>query len=157
MPFPNHPAQAPARMANPVSVFPDALRAMTELKAAVDASGLAPATRHLVRLRASQINGSSSCIHAASKQARDAGETDVRLLGVTAWRESPYYTDAERAALELTEFVTRLTGTAPVPDDVWAAASRHFDDHHMAALLLTIAITNGDNRFSLSTRQVAGT
>lgn len=146
-----------ARMANPISIFPDAARAMTELKAAVAASAVPLSTRNLVRLRACQVNGSSADIHTASRQARDDGESDVRLLGLAAWRESPYYTDAERAALALTEVVTRLAGAEPVSDDIWAEASRHYDEHGMAALLLTIAITNGDNRFAMSTRQVAGT
>jgi AhpD family alkylhydroperoxidase len=146
-----------ARMENPVSIFPAASRAIAELKAAVDGSGLAPATRNLVQLRASQVNGSGSCIYAASTQARDEGETDVRLLGVAAWRESPHFTDAERAALALAEAVTRLEGAVPVPDDVWEDARRQFDDQSMAALLLTIALINANNRFSISTRQVAGT
>jgi AhpD family alkylhydroperoxidase len=145
-----------ARMENPVNVFPDALRALTDLKAIVDRSRLAPATRNLVRLRASQVNGSSACIYAASRQAQEEGETDVRLLGLAAWRESPYYTEAERVALELTEVVTQLAGAQPVSDEVWEEARRHFDEHSLAALLLTIAITNGDNRYNISTRQVAG-
>lgn len=146
-----------ARMQNPESIFPDASRAIADVKAAVDRSRLPRKTRNLAQLRVSQINGSSACIHAASKQAREAGETDVRMIGLTAWRQSPYYTDAERAALDLTEAVTRLEGTAPVPDDVWHSASKHFDEQSMAALLLTIAITNATNRFSVSTRQVSGT
>lgn len=145
-----------ARMENPISIFPDAMRAIEDLKAAIDRSGLPPATRNLVQLRASQINGSSPCIYAGSRQAQKEGEDDVRLLGVAAWRESPYYTDAERAALALTEVVTRLEGADPVPDDVWNEAAKHFDEHGLAALLLTIALTNGNNRFNISTRQVAG-
>lgn len=146
-----------ARMKNPVLIFPEASQAIAELTAVVDRSGLAPATRNLARLRASQINGSGSCIYAASKQAREDGETEVRLVGLTGWRKSPYYTEAERAALALTEDVTRLAGADPVPDDVWQDASKHFDEQAISALLLTIAIANANNRFNISTRQVAGT
>ena len=145
-----------ARMKNPVSIFPEASQAIADLNAAVDRSSLAPATRNLARLRGSQLNGSSSCIYEASKQAREAGETEVRLIGLTGWRQSPNYTGAERAALALTEEVTRLEGADPVPDHVWQDASRHFGEDAISALLLTITITNVSNRFSISTRQVAG-
>jgi AhpD family alkylhydroperoxidase len=146
-----------ARMQNPESIFPDASRAIADVKAAVDKSRLSRKMRNLAQIRVSQINGSSSSLQAASNQARKAGETDVRMIALNAWRESPYYTDAERAALALTEAVTRLEGAAPVPDDVWRDASKHFDEQSLAALLLTIAITNATDRFSVSTRQVAGT
>lgn len=145
-----------ARMKNPVLIFPEASQAITDLNAAVGRSSLAPATRNLARLRASQINGSSSCIHEASKQAREDGETEVRLIGLTGWRQAPYYTSAERAALALTEAVTRLEGTEPVPDHIWHDASKHFGEDAMSALLLTITITNASNRFNISTRQLAG-
>lgn len=145
-----------ARMKNPVLLFPEASQAIADLNAVVEGSSLAPATRNLARLRASQINGSTSCIHQASKQAREAGETEVRLIGLTGWRQAPYYTGAERAALALTEEVTRLQGTEPVPDHVWHDASKHFDEDAISALLLTITITNATNRFTISTRQVAG-
>ena len=145
-----------ARMKNPVLMFPEASQAIADLNAVVDRSSLAPATRNLARLRASQINGSTACIYEASQQAREGGETEVRLIGLTGWRQSPYYTSAERAALALTEGVTRLEGAEPVPDQVWHDASKHFDEGAMSALLLTITITNANNRFSISTRQVAG-
>jgi AhpD family alkylhydroperoxidase len=144
-------------MKSPVEIFPEASRAIADLKAAIGQSGLAPATRNLVQLRVSQVNESCPCILAASKQALDEGETDIRVLGVAGWRLSPHYNDAERAALELTEVITRMEGDSPLPDDVWDNASRYFDERSMAALLLTIAIANGNNRFSISTRQVAGT
>lgn len=146
-----------ARMQHPESIFPGAARAIADVKAAVDRSRLSRKMRNLAQLRVSQINGSSSCLHAAGNQARKAGETDVRMIALNAWRESPYYTDAERAALALTEAVTRLEGPAPVPEDVWRDASEHFDEQSLAALLLTIAITNATNRFSVATRHVAGT
>jgi AhpD family alkylhydroperoxidase len=146
-----------ARMKNPVEIFPEASRAITDLKAIVAQSGLAAATRNLVQLRASQVNESCPCILAASRQALEEGESDIRVLGVAGWRLSPHYNDAERAALALAEVITRMEGDPPVPDDVWDAAGKHFDERGMAALLLTIAIANGCNRFSISTRQVAGT
>lgn len=146
-----------ARMQNPETIFPEASRAIADVQATVDKTRLSRRTRSLTQLRVSQINGSSACINSASNQAREAGETDVRMIALNAWRESPYYTDEERAALALTEAVTRLEGATPVPDDVWHDAVKHFDEQSMAALLLTIAITNATNRFSVSIRQVAGT
>lgn len=146
-----------ARMKNPAAMFPDALQAIQSLKAIIDRSGLATATRNLVQLRASQINRSSSCIDAASKQAQEDGETDVRLLALAAWRASPYYTAAERAALALTEVVTRLDSTYPVRDEIWQEITTHFDEPSLAAIFLTIAITNASNRFNVSVRQMPGT
>lgn len=145
-----------ARMKNPVEIFPEASQAIADLKVAIGQSGLALATRNLVQIRASQINGSCPCILEATKQALEDGETDIRVLGVPGWRLSPHYSDAERAALALTEAITRMEGEPPVPDDVWDDADKHFDEKSMAALLLTIALANGKNRFSISTRQVAG-
>ena len=85
------------------------------------------------------------------------GETDERLFAVAAWREAPYFTDAERAALALTEAVTRLSDRAdPVPDEIWDEATRHYDEQAMAALILTIATANFYNRLNVSTRQEAG-
>ena len=93
------------------------------------------ATLDLVHLRASQINGCSVCVDMHAPRMRKAGETDERLFAVAAWRDAPYFTDAERAALALTEAVTRLADRAdPVPDDVWAEAARHYDERARAAL-----------------------
>lgn len=145
-----------ARMENPVVILPHVLQRIQNLKAMIDGGGLPPTTRNLVQLRASQINRSSPCVYAASKQARDEGETDLRLLSVAAWRHTPYFTEAERAALTLTELVTRMDGVDPVPDDVWDEVTKHYDERSLAALLLTISITNINNRLNVSTRQVAG-
>lgn len=146
-----------ARMKNPAMIIPGALQAIQDLKAAIDKGGLAPETRNLVHLRVSQVNGCSACVDAGSKYARKQGETDERLLAVAAWREAPYFTDAERAALALAESVTRLSDRADaVPDDVWEPAAKHFDEQALAALLLEIAITNVYNRLNAPTRQVAG-
>jgi AhpD family alkylhydroperoxidase len=105
------------------------------------------ATLGLVHLRASQINGCSSCVDSGSRHAKKAGETDERLFAVAAWREAPYFSEAERAALALTEAVTRLSDWAhPVPDAIWEEAARHYDEQALAALILSIATTNVFNR-----------
>jgi AhpD family alkylhydroperoxidase len=145
-----------ARIENPVVIFPHVQQRLQSLAAMIDEAGLASTTQNLVRLRASQINGSSPCVHAASRQAREEGETDTRLLSVAVWRRTPYFTAAEQAALALSEMVTRLDGADPVPEDVWQEATKHFDERGLAALLLTISITNIKNRLNVSTRQVAG-
>jgi alkylhydroperoxidase family enzyme len=96
-------------------------------------------------------------VDSGARQAKKAGETDERLFAVAAWREAPYFTDAERAALALTEAVTRLADRSdPVPDEVWTEATRHYDEPALAALILSIATTNVFNRLNVTTRQVAG-
>ena len=106
-------------------------------------------TRELVHLRASQINGCSVCVDMHARELKKAGETDERLFAVAAWRDAPYFTDAERAALALTEAVTRLGDRAdPVPDDVWDEAARHYDEQALAALILSIAQINVWNRLN---------
>ena len=145
------------RMKNPAMIIPDAMKAIQALNAATQQGGVPPATLGLVHLRASQINGCSFCCDSGSCHAKAAGETDERLFSVAAWREAPYFTGAERAALALTEAVTRLSDRAdPVPDDIWDEAARHYDERGLAALLLMIATTNVFNRLNVPTRQVAG-
>ena len=146
-----------ARMKNPAMIIPDAMKAIQALNAATQQGGVPPATLGLVHLRASQINGCSFCCDSGSCHAKAAGETDERLFSVAAWREAPYFTGAERAALALTEAVTRLSDRAdPVPDEIWDEAARHYDERGLAALLLMIATTNVFNRLNVPTRQVAG-
>jgi AhpD family alkylhydroperoxidase len=124
---------------------------------AVYTGGVDPATLELVHLRASQVNGCSACVDSGTKSARKAGETDERLAVVVAWREAPYFTDAERAALALTEAATRLADRPdPVPDEVWSTAAAHYDEKQLAAIVLMIGITNLFNRLNATTRQVAG-
>src|SRR3984957_2819777 len=151
-------ATMPRRMKNPAVVIPGAMEAIQKLNQAVHQSaGVPTTTLALVHLRASQVNGCSACVQAGAAQARKAGESDDRLATVAAWRDTPYFTDAERAALELAEAVTRLADRSdPVPDAVWNEAAQHFDESAMAALLLEIAFTNLFNRLNLPTRQVAG-
>ena len=146
-----------ARMKNPAMIIPDAMKAIQALNAATQQGDVPPATLGLVHLRASQINGCSFCCDSGSCHAKAAGETDERLFSVAAWREAPYFTGAERAALALTEAVTRLSDRAdPVPDEIWDEAARHYDERGLAALLLMIATTNVFNRLNVPTRQVAG-
>ena len=146
-----------ARMKNPAMVIPEAMKAVMALHAATEQGGVPPATLGLVHLRASQINGCSFCCDSGSRHAKASGETDERLFSVAAWREAPYFTDAERAALALTEAVTRLSDRAdPVPDGIRDEAARHYDERGLAALLLMIATTNVFNRLNVPTRQPAG-
>jgi AhpD family alkylhydroperoxidase len=145
------------RMKNPAMIIPDAWKAIEALTKASHQGGVPEATLALVHLRASQINGCSACCQSGTAHARKAGETDDRLATVAAWREAPYFTDAERAALALTEAVTRLADRPdPVPDEIWDEAAKHYDERALAALLLSIAITNTYNRLNVPTRQVAG-
>lgn len=146
-----------ARMKNPAVMFPDAMKALQALSACVEGSGLPAKTRALVHLRASQINGCSVCVDMHPRMAKRDGETIERMLTVAAWRDAPYFDEAERAALALTEAVTRLSDRAdPVPDDVWNEAARHFDEAQLGSLLLAIAAVNVWNRLNVPTRQVAG-
>jgi AhpD family alkylhydroperoxidase len=119
--------------------------------------GVPRATLELVHLRASQVNSCSFCVDSGAKQAKKAGESDERLFAVAAWRETPYFTDTERAALELAEAVTRLADRPdPVPDELWERVSEHYDEKGLASLLLMIAVTNIFNRLNVPTRQPAG-
>ena len=146
-----------ARMKNPAMIVPEAMNALQALGASTQKSGLPEKTLGLVHLRASQINGCSLCVDMHPRMARKAGETDERLFAVAAWRDVPYYTDAERAALALTEAVTRLSDRSdPVPDEIWNEAARHYDEPALAALILSIATVNVWNRLNVTTRQVAG-
>jgi AhpD family alkylhydroperoxidase len=146
-----------ARMSNPAYVVPDAMPALQALGKAVRNGGVPAKTLELVNLRASQINGCGVCLDGHARTARRLGETDERLATVAAWREAPYFTDAERAALALTEAATRLSDRAePVPDEIWDEAARHYDEPALAALVLAIASINVWNRLNVATRQVAG-
>lgn len=145
------------RMKNPAIVIPEAMKAIQALHAAASNGGAPAKTLELVHLRASQINGCSACVDAGARQAKKSGEADERLFAVAAWRETPYFTAAERAALALTEALTRLSDRAdPVPDAIWDDAVSHFDERALAALILAIATTNVFNRLNVSTRQPAG-
>lgn len=147
-----------SRMKNPALVLPDVLPSIQNIYAAVYKGGVPPKTLALIHLRASQINGCSYCVDSGTRNARKSGESDERLFAVAAWRDAPYFTDAERAALALTEAVTRLSDrTDPVPDDIWQEAARHYDEKALAAIIVAVAVANVFNRVNVTTRQVAGT
>ena len=146
-----------ARMDHPVMIIPGAFEALLALGKAGASGGLPQQTINLVLLRASQINGCSVCAHMHARDAKKAGETDERLATVAAWRDAPFFSDAERAALALTEAVTRLSDrTDPVPDANFDEAAQHYDQPALAALIITIAGINAWNRLNVTTRQVAG-
>ena len=146
-----------ARMENPALIIPGALVALLALGKAAARGGPSQKTTNLVLLRASQINGCSVCAHMHARDAKKAGETDDRLATVAAWRDAPFFSDAERAALALTEAATRLSDRAdPVPDAVFDEAAKHYDQRALAALIITIAGINAWNRLNVVTRQVAG-
>ena len=145
-----------ARINHPVAVFPAALKALLAL-ANSTGDTLPEATRNLVQLRASQINGCSVCLEMHATDMRKAGETDERLFTVAGWRDAPYFSDAERAALALTEAATRIADSGDgVPDDVWAGAAEHYDEQQLAALVIAIASINTWNRLNVAVRAVAG-
>ena len=145
-----------ARMNNPALILPQALHALQALGKSTEE--LVPATtRKLVELRASQINGCSVCVGMHARELKKAGESDERIFSVAAWRDTPYFTDAERAALALAESVTRLSDRAdPVPDDVWNEAARHYGEKELAALIVSISLINVWNRLNASVRMLAG-
>src|SRR6202035_5780765 len=132
---------------NPTTILPDATKGIQALLMATRKGGVPSTTLELVHLRASQINGCSYCVDSGARSAKKAGETDERLFAVAAWREAPYFTDAERAARALTEAAPRLADRAdPVPDSTWDEATRHYDEQGLATLILMIATTNLFNR-----------
>ena len=146
-----------ARMSNPATILPDAMTGIQALTKATQQGGVPRTILELVHLRASQINGCSFCVDYGARNAKQAGETDERLFAVAAWREAPYFTGAERAALALAEAATRLADRAdPVPDEIWEEASRHYDEKGLAAIILMIAMTNLFNRVNVTIRQGAG-
>jgi AhpD family alkylhydroperoxidase len=145
-----------ARMNHPVLVVPDAMKALQTL-GDLTKNGLPEKLLELVHLRASQINGCSACVDMHPKLAKKAGETDERLFSVAAWRDTPYFSEGERAALALTEALTRISDRAdPVPDAIWNEADKHFDEQELAALILAIANINVWNRLNVAVRQPAG-
>jgi AhpD family alkylhydroperoxidase len=145
------------RMRNIATILPDAMRALHALGQAAKNRGVPSRTVGYVHLRASQINGCSVCVEMHAHELKSAGDTDERLFATAAWRDAPYFSDAERAALGLTEAVTRLCDRSdPVPDEIWQQAARHYDEAALAALIIEIALINAWNRLNVATRQVAG-
>ncbi|HEU5385924.1 MAG TPA: carboxymuconolactone decarboxylase family protein [Streptosporangiaceae bacterium] len=132
-------------------LFPEGMRAMAALERAVRSATLEPELLELVRIRASQINGCTYCLAMHNRDARARGEHQTRLDTVAAWREAPYYTPRERAALAWCEALTELPRTG-APDEVYAAAAAEFSDEEIAALTFAIVAINGWNRFAVGLR-----
>lgn len=146
-----------ARIENPALSVPGVMPALQKLGAATKRAGVPEGTHKLIELRASQINGCSVCVDMHSRELKALGEPDERILTIAAWRESPYFSDAERAALALTEAATRLADRPDaVPDQVWEEVARHYHEPELAALVITIAAINAWNRINAMTRQITG-
>jgi AhpD family alkylhydroperoxidase len=144
-----------ARMKN--STGPEVIGPIQQLIKAIHAGGVDPLLLGLVHLRASQINGCSPCVFGGVQSAKKAGETDERLHNVVTWRETPFFTDEERAALALTEAATRIQDGAPgVTDEIWDAAADHFDEKQLSTIVQYIALTNFFNRINHTVREQAG-
>jgi len=145
-----------ARLTHPVYLLDGAMEPLQALSKLAQRA-LGAKTCELVALRASQINGCGVCAVQHPKILRKLGETDDRIFAVAAWRDAPFFTEAERAALALTEALCRIADQSdPVPDEVWDEAARHYDEDALAGLLLAIANINVWNRLNVATRQVAG-
>jgi AhpD family alkylhydroperoxidase len=145
------------RMKSPAMTRPGAREALMALHKSIEKSGVPRATLELVNLRASQINGCGVCVDMHSRALKKIGEKDERIFAVGAWREAPYYSDAERAALALAEAATRLNDRPdPVPDEIWNEAARHYDETALGALVMAIGAINLWNRLNAATRQVGG-
>lgn len=146
-----------ARMTHPVAIVPEAMQALQALGKATRSCGVSEQLLELLHLRASQINGCSVCLHMHAQSLRKGGETDERIDTVAGWRDSPWFTDAERAALALTEALTRIADRPdPVSDELWAEVRAHYDERGVSGLLLAISGINVWNRLNAATRQVPG-
>lgn len=146
-----------ARIKNPAMLLPGAMQGLMAVNGAIQKSGISATVIELVHLRVSQINGCAVCVDMGWRGLKGAGETDARLFMVSAWREAPYFSDAERAALALAEAETRTADRGDaVSDEVWNEAAKHFNEKELAALTLSIALTNLWNRMNLTTRQISG-
>jgi AhpD family alkylhydroperoxidase len=146
-----------ARINNVAMLVPGVMEALQGLSAAAGGHGLPQSTVDLVHLRASQINGCSVCCDMHSRGAKKRGEKDERLFTLAAWRDTPYFSDAERAALALTEALTRIADRPEsVSDEIWNEAARHYDEAALASLVVEIAGINAWNRLNIATRQVSG-
>lgn len=146
-----------ARMKTPALTIPGAMEGLQTVIKSIEKSGVSRTVLELTNLRAGQINGCSVCVDMHSRALRKLGEKEERIFCVGAWREAPYYSEAERAALALTEAATRLADRSdPVPDDIWNEAARHFDEKQLGGLVLSIGLINLWNRLNAMTRQISG-
>jgi AhpD family alkylhydroperoxidase len=144
-------------MQSPATVLPEMMNGVQHLYRAISMGGVPETTLELVHMRASQINGCSACVEYGVRSAGRTGETLDRLLRLPAWRETDCFTDAERAALALTEASTRLADRpGAVTDEIWDDAARHFDEKGLAAIILMIGTTNLFNRINTTIRERAG-
>ncbi len=141
------------RRLNPYKVAPAAMQPMIAMEDYLKGCGLDPILAELVRTRASQLNGCAYCLYTHAKDARDLGETDERLLLLSAWKESPLYSEKERAALAWTEALTLLPDTA-APDGEWEALAPHFSEEERVKLTLLITTINAWNRIAVGFRYV---
>ncbi|TDC76850.1 carboxymuconolactone decarboxylase family protein [Streptomyces hainanensis] len=148
----------PARMKSPAMVLPDAMKGIQHLYKAAASGGVPQHTLELVHLRASQINGCSACVFGGIDSAKKSGETDERLHQVVTWREATCFTDAERAALALTEAATRIADRSgkAVPDEIWDEVADHHTEEQLAAIILMIGLTNLFNRLNTTVEEPAG-
>lgn len=145
------------RMTNPTKLLPGINQGIQTIHKAIQQGGASQTVLELVHLRTSQINGCSFCVDYGVRNMKKAGETDERLFAVAAWREAPYFTDAERSALALSEAMTRLADSSdPVPDAIWEEATQHYNEKELSAIIYMIAMTNLFNRVNATVRQIAG-
>ncbi|GAA0942937.1 carboxymuconolactone decarboxylase family protein [Pseudonocardia zijingensis] len=153
----SEPVTLEPRIAHPTFLVEGAGPALQALARAVLGAGVPRRTLELVDMRVSQINGCGSCLLGHARMARRAGESDDRIAVLAGWRDAPFFTAGERAALALAEAVTRIGDLPdPVPDDIWDEAARHYDEQSLGALVLAISMINLWNRLNVATRQVAG-
>ena len=146
-----------ARIKNPALSAPGALEALQKLGESATTAGVPETTLYMVHLRASQINGCSICVDMHSRELELEGESSERIHTIAAWRETPYFSDAERAALALAEAATRIADRPdPVSDEIWDEAARHYSEPQLAALVVAIAAINAFNRLNAATRQISG-
>ncbi|MFF3315857.1 carboxymuconolactone decarboxylase family protein [Streptomyces sp. NPDC003035] len=151
-----------ALMKNPALVLPDALTSIGSFFKSVNQGALSNHLPEIVALRASQVVGCGDCVHTHVRSLREAGESDERVAAVAAWREAPFFTDAEQAALELAEEVTRLADRSPgpvpdgVPDALWEQLAAHFNEQQLSALILSIGVTNMFDCHTIAVREPVG-
>jgi len=138
-----------------LTAAPEPYRALAGIEAWIKKSGIESGLLHMLKLRASQINGCAYCIDMHWKDAKAAGESDQRLYGLDAWEESPYYTDRERAAIEWIEVVTDLHD-GHVPDEAYEELKKHFNEQEVIALTWAVATINAWNRLAISSRAEPG-
>lgn len=142
------------RMTNPALVLPDAGKGIGHLLAAIGKGGLPDTTIELIGIRVSQLNGCTACLHSHWEAGRRSGIEERQLISVTAWHESPYFDEAERAALALADAMTRMADAADaVPDELWREVAEHYDEQQLAALVLQIATMNLFNRLNVTVRE----